>query len=80
MTVKERLHRAIEDLTEEQAEVALRRIDVLRDDPLVRYMDSAPIDDEAVTAEEQAAVAEADADRVNAAPRVPFDEIKRKYG
>jgi hypothetical protein len=79
MTVKERLHRVVDELTDAQAEAALRRIDALRDDPLVRYLDAAPVDDEPVTAEEEAAIAEAEADRINGAPTVSFDEIKRKY-
>jgi hypothetical protein len=32
-----------------------------------------------VTAEEEAAIAEAEADRIHGVPTVPFDEIKRKY-
>jgi hypothetical protein len=31
------------------------------------------------SAEEEAAVAEADADRTLGVPTIPFDEIKRKY-
>jgi len=80
MTVKERLHRVIDELSDEQAEMALRRIDALRNDPLVRFLDAAPVDDEPVSAEEQAAVAEADADRAAGAAAIPFDEIKRQYG
>jgi hypothetical protein len=80
MTVRERLHQVVDELSDEQAEAALRRIDALRDDPMVRYMDAAPLDEEPVTAEEAAAVAEAEADRANGVPTVPFDEIKRAYG
>jgi hypothetical protein len=62
MTVKEHLHQMVDELTE--AEAALRRIDLQQRDPLVRFFDAAPVDDEPVTAEEEAAVAEAaDADR-----------------
>lgn len=79
MTVKERLHRAIDELSDEQAEAALRRIDALRDDPLVRFLDAAPVDDEPVASEEEAAIAEVEADRANGVPTIPFDEIKRTY-
>ena len=79
MTVKEHLHRVIDEMSDEQAELALRRIDALRSDPLVRFLDAAPVDDEPVSAEEQAAVAEADADRAAGAAGIPFDEIKRQY-
>lgn len=77
--MKERLHLVIDKLSDEEAEAALRRIEALRNDPLVRFLDAAPIDDEPVTAEETAAIAEADADRAAGADSIPFDEIKRKY-
>jgi hypothetical protein len=80
MTVKERLHRVVDEMSDEQAEMALRRIDALRNDPLVRFLDAAPVDDEPVSPEEQAAVAEAEADRAAGAAAIPFDEIKRQYG
>ena len=79
MTTKERLHQVVDELSDEEAEAMLRRIEIVRTDPFVRFLDEAPIDDEPVTAEETAAVAEVDADRAAGAPTVPFDEIKRKY-
>jgi len=78
--VKERLHLVIDELSDAEAEVALRRIDALRNDPLVRFLDAAPIDDEPISAEEESAIAEADAERAEGAPPIPFDEVKRKYG
>lgn len=79
MTVKERLHQMVDEMTEEEAEATLRRIDLQRTDPLVRFFDAAPEDDEPVSAEEAAAIAEVDADRARGVPTIPFDEIKRKY-
>lgn len=64
-------------MSEDEAETMLRRLKALRSDPFLHYLDAAPIDDEPVTAEEEAAIAEVEADR--AAPRVPFDEVKRKH-
>ena len=80
MTVKEQLHRVVDELSDEQAEAALRRIDAMRSDPLVRYMDSVPLDEEPVTSEEEAAIAEIEAEQAAGAERVSFDEIKRTYG
>ena len=80
MTVKERLHLVIDELSEAEAEAALRRIDALRNDPLVRFLDAAPIDDEPISDAEASAIAEADAERATGASSIPFDEIKRKYG
>jgi hypothetical protein len=77
MTIKERLRRMVDEMTDEEAQATLPRIDAQRTDPLVRFFDAAPVDDEPVSAEEEAAVAEAD--RARGVPTIPFDEIKRKY-
>jgi hypothetical protein len=79
MTVKERLHQVVDELSEEEAEAMLRRVEALRRDPFLRFLDAATIDDEPVTAEEEAAIAEVEADRAAGVPRVPFDDVKRKH-
>ena len=79
MTTKERLHQVVDELSDEEAEAMLRRVEALRADSFVRYLDAAPVDDEPVSEEEEAAVAEVDADRAAGVPTIPFDEIKRKY-
>jgi hypothetical protein len=79
MTVKERLHQVIEQMTDEEAEATLRRIEARRTDPFLRYLDAAPLDDEPVSPEEEAAVAEVEADRAAGVPTIPFDDIKRKH-
>jgi hypothetical protein len=79
MTVKERLHQVVDAMSDEEAEAMLRRVEALRNDPFVRFLDEAPLDDEPVTSEEEAAVAEVEADRAAGVPTIPFDEIKRKY-
>jgi PHD/YefM family antitoxin component YafN of YafNO toxin-antitoxin module len=78
MTAKEQLRERIETLTEREAEHTLRLLDDLRD-PLTRFLDEAPLDDEPITPEELAAVAEARAD-VEAGRTVSLDEIKRELG
>jgi hypothetical protein len=79
MTVKERLHRVVEEMTDEEAEATLRRIDTLRSDPLVRFLDAAPIDDEPIAIEEKQALADVEADRAAGVPTISFDDIKSKY-
>lgn len=79
MTVKERLHQVVEEMSEEEAEAMLRRVEALRSDPFLRYLEASPVDDEPVTAEEEAAVAEVEADRAAGVPTIPFDDVKRKY-
>jgi hypothetical protein len=79
MTVKERLHQVIEKMTNEEAEATLRQIEARRTDPFLRFLEAAPLDDEPESPEEQAAVAEVEADRAAGTPTVPFEDIKRKY-
>lgn len=79
MTVKDRLHRVVDEMTDDEAEATLRRLEILRSDPLVRFLDAAPIDDEPVTPEEEAAIAEVETDRRAGVPRIPLDDVKRKY-
>jgi hypothetical protein len=55
----------------------LQLIDTLPSDPFVRFLEGAPIDDEPVSAEEEAAVAEVEADRAAGVPTVSFEEVKR---
>jgi hypothetical protein len=79
MTVKERLHQVVDEMSEEEAEATLRRIEARRNDPLLRFLDAAPLDDEPVTPDEEAAIAEVEADRASGTARVPFDDVKRAH-
>jgi hypothetical protein len=62
MTVKERLHRLVEELPEgpatTAAERALLHLTKLDDDPVLRALLNAPLDDEAESDEERVLVAE----------------------
>jgi hypothetical protein len=79
MTIKERLHHIIEEMTDEEAEATLRRIEARRTDPLLRYLDAAPLDDEPLNPDEEAAVAEVEGGHAADVPTIPFDDVKRKY-
>jgi hypothetical protein len=48
-------------------------------DPFLRYLESAPVDDESVTVEEEAAIAEVEGDRRAGIPTVSFEEVRRRY-
>lgn len=48
-------------------------------DPFLRYLEAAPVDDEPVTVEEHAAIAEVEADRRTGISTIPFEEVKRRY-
>lgn len=63
MTPKENLHKLVDELPESELAVAKRFLEYLRDagsDPLLRALAAAPVDDEPVTAEDLAAIREAD--------------------
>jgi hypothetical protein len=77
MTAKEQLRERIETLSEQEAERTLRLIDDLRD-PLTKFLDDAPVDDEPVTPEEEAAIAEAEAD-IAAGRTVSLEEVMREF-
>ena len=76
MTAKEKLRRAVEELSEAEAAEAL---DVLagrnQRDSLEELLDNAPIDDEPETDEERAAVAEA-RESLGRGETVSLDEIR----
>lgn len=55
-------------------------VDERRDDPFLRFLDAAPIDDEPETDEEHAAIAEVEADRTAGVACISFEKVKRAYG
>jgi predicted transcriptional regulator len=81
VTTKERLLRAVLDLPETEVRPTLEFIASRRedDDDFARWLASHPEDDEPLTDEEQAALAESAAD-IAAGRLVSFEEIKREFG
>jgi hypothetical protein len=79
MTVKERLMKVVAEMPDDEAEATLRRIYARRDDPFLRYLDTAPIDDEPLTEEEERAIVAGRADFA-AGRVVSFDDLKRDLG
>ena len=59
MTMKERLHQLVDELSEQEAEAALVIVERRRDGPMLHALASAPIDDELSDPEEDASAAEA---------------------
>jgi hypothetical protein len=78
MTAKERLMERVASLSETEADETLRLLD-MRADPVVVAFRDAPEDDEPWTAEDEAAVAEADADFA-AGRTTSLEDVGRKYG
>ena len=79
MTAKEQLLERVMKLSEAEADETLRLL-AARDDPVVRLLDDAPLEDEEISPEEEAAVQEARDELAADAPTIPLDEIKSKYG
>lgn len=77
MTAKEKLRERVEALTEEQAAETLRLLDQ-RSDALSRFLESAPVDDEPVSLEEEAAVQQA-RDELARGEVVSAEEIRREF-
>jgi hypothetical protein len=78
MTAKEKLHQAVDELTELEAEKTLEFITRRRGrDPLIAAFEDAPIDDEPTTAEEDRSAAEAWEQRHDS---VSIDELETELG
>lgn len=80
MTSREKLHRIVDELPEEELEAALKAIEARSDDAMIRRLDDAPPEDEEISAEEEAAVQEARDELAAGAPLVSQDEMKREFG
>jgi hypothetical protein len=59
MTTKEQLHKLVDELSDQEAEAALVMVERRRHDPMLQALASAPLDDEASDADEDASAAEA---------------------
>jgi CO dehydrogenase/acetyl-CoA synthase beta subunit len=81
MTIKEELHRLVDELPESESHAAKRFLEYLRNmgDPVLRAMLEAPEDDEPEMEEERAAVTEAQED-FKAGRVVSHQELKREFG
>lgn len=79
MTVKERLHNAVETMTDDEASSALRTLAEASGDPVAWMLDHAPLDDEPETDEERRAVAEVRADRERGIEPVPLESVLAEF-
>ena len=79
VTTKERLHELVDELSEQEADEALRYFAERHDDPVIAAFRDAPVDDEAVTPADERALAEVRADRAAGAARISYAEVMRKH-
>lgn len=77
MTAKEKLRERIETLTEEEAAETLQLLD-RGSDPLTLLLDNAPMDDEPVTEEEEAAVQVA-RDEIARGETISLEEVRAEF-
>jgi hypothetical protein len=79
MATREEIHKLVDELPESQLDPLVEFIASRGHDPLARRLDSAPTEDEEISAEEQVAAAAGRAD-IAAGRTVPLAEIKREFG
>lgn len=80
MTIKEDLHRLVDELPKKELHSAKRYLEYLRNmgDPVLKALMEAPEDDEEETEEERAAVAEAYKD-LAAGKVISLEDVKREF-
>lgn len=79
VTTKERLHKLVDELSETEADEALRYVASRHEDPLIRRLEAAPLEDEEISPEEEAAAAEGRTD-IAAGRTFSLEEVKRDLG
>lgn len=80
VSTKDRLHKLVDELSEHEANDALQYIVQRHEDPMIAAFRDAAADDEPVTAADEKALAEVQADRAAGVPRISYAEIMRKHG
>lgn len=80
MTTREKLHQLVDELPEEKLDAALKAIVTRADDPVIRRLEEAPLEDEEISPEEEASVQEARDELTAGTPLVSHDEIQREFG
>jgi len=80
VTARERLHQLVDELSDQEADDALRYIVRRREDPVIAAFSDAPEDDEPFTAADEDALTEVEANRTAGVPRISYAEIMRKHG
>ena len=79
MTTKERLHHAVDTMSEEEAASALRILAEASGDPVAWVLDHAPLDDEAESDEEREAVNAARADLERGVMPVALEDVLAEF-
>ncbi len=78
VTTRERLHRLVDELSDDDAERALGLVENEFEDPVLRAFRDAPEDDEPLTPEEEAAL-ERSRQEYRRGEGVPLDSIRHEF-
>jgi hypothetical protein len=79
VTIKGRLHQAVDTMSDEEARAALRTLAEASGDPVAWTLDHAPLDDESETVEERQAVADARDERARGIQPVPLEDVLAEF-
>lgn len=80
MATKDRLHRMVDALPEEDVPAAEKALEGVRMERLRRALAEAPEDDEPLTEAEREAIEEAEEEIRQGARPIPHEEIMREFG
>jgi hypothetical protein len=79
MTTRQVVHQLLDELPDELLAMAAERLAALRDDAFLRFLVTAPVDDEPLDDEDLAALAEARA-AFERGETISLDEFERRHG
>jgi hypothetical protein len=79
VTIREKAHKLLDELPESEIEPVVEFIASRGEDPVLRLLENAPEEDEEISVEEEAAVAESRAELNAGAPTMSVDEFRSRY-
>jgi hypothetical protein len=79
VTVKERLHKIVDEMSDDEAAATLERLAARRTDPLAQLLDAAPPDDEPLTTEEADAIQQG-CEELDAGHGISLADLRRALG
>lgn len=80
MTTREKAHQLLDKLPDSELEPVVEFIASRGGDSFSRWLDSRPVEDEEISADEIAAIDEAHAELAAGEPTVSHEEMKRELG
>lgn len=78
MTTREKAEKLLGAVPESELDPVVEFLASRTEDPMIRRLDEAPVEDEEISAEEEAAVQEARDEIAAGAPLIPLEQVKRE--